>query len=168
MQSHNLKRKTPNKTSRQVGRGGKRGKTSGRGTKGQLARAGHKVRPEIRDVIKRLPKLRGYSFKSIAWKPEIIDLTKLEKSFEAGATVSPLSLVKKGLVRQVGGLMPKVKILSDGEITKKLTIDGCLISTKAKEKIEKAGGSVVIAIVDLKVAEKAVDKTAPTATPIKS
>ena len=127
----------------QVGRGGKRGKTSGRGTKGQLARAGHKVRPEIRDIIKRIPKLRGYRFKSISWKPEIIDLTKLDKSFEAGAVVSPFSLVKKGLVRQVEGGMPKVKILSDGEISKKLTIEDCLISTKAKEKIEAAGGKVV-------------------------
>lgn len=59
MQFHSLKRKTPNKKSRQVGRGGTRGKTSGRGTKGQNARAGHKNRPELRDFIKRIPKLRG-------------------------------------------------------------------------------------------------------------
>lgn len=59
MQFHNLKRKTPNKKSRQVGRGGTRGKTAGRGTKGQNARAGRKKRPEARDTIKRFPKLRG-------------------------------------------------------------------------------------------------------------
>jgi ribosomal protein L15 len=59
MQFHSLKRKTPNKKSRQVGRGGTRGKTSGRGTKGQNARAGRKKRPELRDFIKRIPKLRG-------------------------------------------------------------------------------------------------------------
>lgn len=59
MQFHTLKRKTPNKKSRSVGRGGKRGKTSGRGTKGQNARAGRKKRPELRDFIKRVPKLRG-------------------------------------------------------------------------------------------------------------
>ena len=59
MQFHTLKRKTPNKTSHQVGRGGTRGKTSGRGTKGQNARSGRKKRPELRDVIKRVPKLRG-------------------------------------------------------------------------------------------------------------
>jgi large subunit ribosomal protein L15 len=71
MQFHSLKRKTPNKKSRQVGRGGTRGKTAGRGTKGQNARAGRKKRPEIRDMIKRLPKLRGRgksSFKSIQVK----------------------------------------------------------------------------------------------------
>ncbi|MBX4206209.1 uL15 family ribosomal protein [Candidatus Parcubacteria bacterium] len=59
MQFHTLKRKTPNKKSKQVGRGGTRGKTSGRGTKGQNARSGRKKRPELRDFIKRVPKLRG-------------------------------------------------------------------------------------------------------------
>jgi large subunit ribosomal protein L15 len=59
MQFHTLVRKTPNKKSKQVGRGGTRGKTSGRGTKGQNARAGRKKRPELRDFIKRVPKLRG-------------------------------------------------------------------------------------------------------------
>jgi len=59
MQFHTLKRKNPNKKSRQVGRGGTRGKTAGRGTKGQNARSGRKKRPEIRDTIKRIPKLRG-------------------------------------------------------------------------------------------------------------
>jgi len=59
MQFHTLKRKTQNKKARQHGRGGTRGKTSGRGTKGQNARAGRKKRPEIRDTIKKLPKLRG-------------------------------------------------------------------------------------------------------------
>ncbi|MEK7177139.1 MAG: hypothetical protein AAB719_02505 [Patescibacteria group bacterium] len=59
MQFHNLRSKTKRKRSRQVGRGGTRGKTSGRGTKGQNARAGRKKRPELRDIIKRVPKLRG-------------------------------------------------------------------------------------------------------------
>jgi large subunit ribosomal protein L15 len=67
MQFHTLQPKTKPKTSKAVGRGGKRGKTAGRGTKGQNARAGRKKRPEIRDFIKRFPKLRGRgknSFKS--------------------------------------------------------------------------------------------------------
>lgn len=59
MQFHNLQSKTKRIRKRQVGRGGRRGKTSGRGTKGQNARAGRKKRPEIRDIIKRIPKLRG-------------------------------------------------------------------------------------------------------------
>jgi len=59
MQFHNLQAKTKRKYARQVGRGGTRGKTAGRGTKGQNARAGRKKRPELRDIIKRIPKLRG-------------------------------------------------------------------------------------------------------------
>ncbi len=65
MQIHNLKRTHKNKKDRIVGRGGKHAKTSGRGGKGQTARAGNKRRPELRDIIKKLPKLRGYQFNSI-------------------------------------------------------------------------------------------------------
>ena len=65
MQIHNLKRLHKNKKDRIVGRGGRHGKTAGRGGKGQTARAGNKRRPELRDIIKRLPKNRGYQFKSI-------------------------------------------------------------------------------------------------------
>ena len=65
MQIHNLKRQHKNKKDRIVGRGGKHAKTSGRGGKGQTARAGNKRRPELRDIIKKLPKNRGYQFKSI-------------------------------------------------------------------------------------------------------
>lgn len=64
MQIHNLKREHKNKKDRIVGRGGKHAKTSGRGGKGQTARAGNKRRPELRDIIKKLPKLRGYRFNS--------------------------------------------------------------------------------------------------------
>lgn len=66
MQIHNLKRTHKNKKDRIVGRGGKHAKTSGRGGKGQTARAGNKRRPELRDIIKKLPKLRGYKFNSFA------------------------------------------------------------------------------------------------------
>lgn len=65
MQIHNLNRTHKNKKDRLVGRGGKHAKTSGRGGKGQTARAGNKRRPELRDIIKKLPKNRGYQFKSI-------------------------------------------------------------------------------------------------------
>jgi len=65
MQTHEVKRKNENRDRRYVGRGGKRGKTAGRGTKGQNARAGRKIRPVIRDLIKKIPKNRGYKFKSI-------------------------------------------------------------------------------------------------------
>lgn len=66
MQIHDLKRTHKNKKDRIVGRGGKHAKTSGRGGKGQTARAGNKRRPELRDIIKKLPKQRGYKFNSIS------------------------------------------------------------------------------------------------------
>ena len=71
MQFHNLVAKTKRKYARQVGRGGTRGKTAGRGTKGQNARAGRKKRPELRDIIKRIPKLRGRGKSSLkSFKPK--------------------------------------------------------------------------------------------------
>ena len=80
MQFHNLTAKTKRKYARQVGRGGTRGKTAGRGTKGQNARAGRKKRPEMRDIIKRIPKLRGRgksSLKSFKPKARGAELTAL-------------------------------------------------------------------------------------------
>jgi len=83
MQFHNLKRRTSNKKSRQVGRGGKRGKTAGRGTKGQNARAGRKKRPELRDAIKRMPKLRGRGKSSLkSYRPKLVGLA-LKKHLSA-------------------------------------------------------------------------------------
>lgn len=125
-----------------VGRGGKRGKTSGRGTKGQNARAGRKKRPELRDFIKRLPKLRGYAFNSIQNKPIAINLRDLEKAFKAGETVNPKTVVEKGLATFAKGNDPKIKILSVGDLTKKITVEACDVSAGAKAKIEKAGGKV--------------------------
>lgn len=144
MQNHNLKRKTPHKVAAQIGRGGKRGKTSGKGGKGQTARAGAKVRPEIRDTIKRLPKLRGRgknSFLSIQTKPVALYLSHLSV-FKAGEKVTPKALVDKGVIKTYKGRYPAVKILSNGTISTKLTISDCSVSASAKTKIEAAGGNV--------------------------
>jgi len=92
MQIHNLKRQHKNKRDRLVGRGGKHAKTSGRGGKGQTARAGNKRRPELRDIIKKLPKMRGYQFKSTD-KPYILD--KEKAGLEKGKKVSFSELRKK-------------------------------------------------------------------------
>ncbi len=130
--------------SAQVGRGGKRGKTSGRGTKGQKARAGHKIRPEIRDMIKRLPKLRGRgksTFKSFAEKPLAVNLSALSV-FSAGEKVTPSTLIAKGVISTYKGRVPSVKILGNGEISTKLTFADCTVSASAKEKIEQAGGNI--------------------------
>lgn len=145
MQLHELKPKTPQKDRRYVGRGGKRGKTAGRGTKGQKARAGAKFRPEIRDIIKRLPKLRGRgknSNKGFILKPEVVNLADIELTFKAGETINPQMLLAAGLVRRQGGEFPKVKILGSGDITKKFVFENCVVSKSAQEKISKAGGSI--------------------------
>ncbi len=149
MQLHNLIPKTKNKKSILVGRGGKRGKTSGRGGKGQTARAGNKKRPELRDFIKRIPKLRGRGVnqnKSINLKPIIVNLDMIEAVFETGSIISPTTLIERKTISTLDGKIPSVKILGAGEITKKFTIENCLISKQAKDKVEKAGGSVKVEV----------------------
>jgi len=142
MQIHNIKKNKTNKTKIKIGRGGKRGKTSGKGHKGQNARAGNSGRPEIRDMIKKLPKLRGYRFNSIQKKYTPVNLNILEDFFEDGDVVNPKVLLSKKIINRKSGKTPLVKILATGDIKKKIKISGCKISEKAKEKIEKAGGEV--------------------------
>ena len=142
MQIHNIKKNKSNKTSIKVGRGGKRGKTSGKGHKGQKARAGNSGRPEIRDMIKKLPKLRGYRFNSIQKKYTPVNLKSLEDSFENNEIVTPKTLLSKKVINRKSGKTPIVKILATGEIFKKIKVSGCEVSKTAKEKIEKAGGEV--------------------------
>lgn len=142
MQIHNFKIKTKNKKHRQRGRGGKRGTTSGRGTKGQKARAGRKLRPELRDIIKKIPKARGYRFKSISLKPAVVNLSDLQEAYQNGETVTAVSITQKGLIRKMGGKARLVKILGGGTIKKALKISGVAVSSSAKAAIEKAGGSV--------------------------
>lgn len=141
MQLNTLKRQHPNKKAQQVGRGGTRGKTSGRGGKGQTARAGNKRRPEMRDIIKKIPKLRGYRFHSASIKSSPVNVGALNV-FDAGTVVTPASLFEKNLIRRVGGVLPNVKILGTGELSKKLSITDCKVSDSARLKIEKAGGII--------------------------
>jgi large subunit ribosomal protein L15 len=145
MQLHDIKRKTANKKKFKVGRGGKHAKTAGRGTKGQSARAGNKKRPELRDMIKKLPKLRGRGkniFQSHAVKAQVVSLDTLSKIVSAGAIVNPLFLIDKKVVRRISGKVPPVKILSDGEISVKIIVRNCKVSALAKTKIENAGGKI--------------------------
>ncbi len=148
MQLHELKPTNPRKTAKRIGLGGKRGKTSGRGGKGQTARTGNSMRPEMRDQIKKLPKLRGHgknrarTVNSEREEVVVVNLARLETVFKAGDTVSPKTLVANGVINTVSKRAPKVKVLATGEITKKLTIEDCQVSMTAKEKIEKAGGIV--------------------------
>ena len=148
MQLHELKSKLPHKSAKRIGRGGKRGKTSGRGHKGQKARAGNRSRPEMREIIKKIPKLRGHGTnraKTVnAEKAPIIvvNISRLDAMLDAGAEVNPKSLVTAGVINAIRKRAPKVKILGSGEIKKKFTVTACLVSKSAQEKIERAGGKV--------------------------
>lgn len=139
-----LKRTHPNKTSKRVGRGQSsgKGKTSGRGTKGQKARGNTKMRPALRDIIKKLPKKRGYGknrARGTYVKPElaIVNVGQL-----SGMTaVNPEMLVKAGMIS------PRlarngVKILGTGTLSNAVTVSKCIVSTSARAKITAAGGSV--------------------------
>lgn len=144
MQLHTLKRNTKRKVKQQVGRGSKRGKTSGRGQKGQTSRAGRKLRPEIREVIKKIPKLRGQNknpFSESRVRPVILNLTDLA-SVPAGTVLTPKVFVDLKLVSLTKGKVPAIKVLGDGEITQALTFKKVAVSASAAAKIEKAGGKV--------------------------
>ena len=144
MQLHQIKPKNKLRTSKRVGRGGKKGTYSGRGMKGQKARSGKRKVPIIRGLIKKYPKLRGYRNKGmLRYGPRAeVNVSKLESSFNNGETVSPKILVEKKLVRRARGNLPRIKILGKGTLRKELSIKNCLVSGVAAKKIKEAGGSI--------------------------
>ena len=141
MQIHEIQPKTKQRRARRIGRGGKKGTYSGRGMKGQKSRAGHRMAPKMRELLKRYPKLRG-SRRPKRQKTIIVKLAQLEKHFQAGETVNPAVLAQKKIAGKIKGAIRSIKILSDGEITKALTIEDCVLSKSAREKIVKAGGTI--------------------------
>lgn len=147
MQAHEVKTRTPRAVKKVVGRGGKRGKTSGRGTKGQDARAGHRKRPQMRDTIKKLPKLRGEGVSRNQFKTEfvhhvVLNIGVLSIEFKNGDRITPKVLLEHALVEKKGNKVPIIKILASGELDKKLDIRGCEFSETAKNAIEKLGGTI--------------------------
>ena len=72
----------------------------------------------------------------------VINLSIISDSFSDGEVVTPLSLFEKKLIRNKKGMLPKVKILANGALTKKVLFSGCLFSDSAKEKITKAGAKI--------------------------
>lgn len=152
MQLHQVKSTTKNQKRKRVGRGGKRGTYSGHGSKGQKARAGTRIRPGFRGgdnpIWKLFPKQRGAtkkvdikhrSFQVRYAKMAIVDLGALGMVFQDGDTVSPKTLIKKGLVSSA---KKGIKVLGDGELTKKLNFSGLKFSDSARGKILKAGGVI--------------------------
>ncbi len=139
--------KGANKKKRIVGRGSSsgRGTTAGRGNKGQQSRSGGKTyvgfeggqMPLYRRIARR-------GFSNYPFKKEylVLNLCDLELKFSDGETVNTATLSEKGMINK--NAKPLVKILSNGDITKKLTVEVAKVSSSAKEKIEKAGGTVSV------------------------
>lgn len=145
MRLHNLIKSGGRKDRKRVGRGegGGRGKTSGRGHKGQRSRSGFGLRPGFESghvpLYRKLPK-RGFSNFNFRTEYSVVNVGDLER-VEA-TEIDRNALVKAGLVRSSSGL---IKILGEGEVSKALTVTADKFSGSAKEKIEKAGGTVVLA-----------------------
>ena len=126
------------------GHGSGNGKTAGKGHKGQNARSGGGVRPGFEGgqmpLNRRLPK-RGFNNFNFATRYAIVNLSDLQDKFEDGAVVDTDALIASGLVnKQYDG----VKVLGNGEISKKLTVKAVAFSQSAKEKIEAAGGKAEV------------------------
>jgi len=137
MQIHQLQPKTVGKKSKRIGRGGKRGTTSGRGTKGQRAHGAGAPRPAVRDLLQRLPKLRGHKNLPKSSSAAPVNLLALERM--DGVEVTLQTLQQAGVVKKTD---QKVKILGHGEITKAVKVIGVPVSAAAKVKIEAVGGSI--------------------------
>jgi large subunit ribosomal protein L15 len=143
MQLHELKIKKP-KTKKRIGRGGKRGTYSGRGQKGQKSRAGRRIRPAERDIIIRLPKLRGFRNKPKNPKPKIIKIENLIKKIKAFNFKDEINLeALKNLSLIPKNYKGEVKIIGLFEENLPLTIKGLKISNKLKEKIINSGGKII-------------------------
>jgi large subunit ribosomal protein L15 len=129
--------KKPNRLGRGIGSG--QGKTSGRGHKGQRARAGYKMLSIFQGggspLVRRVPK-RGFT-NSFALVVGTINVEELNELFEAGEAITPEALISRGILKRRFDLL---KILGDGELTKKLTVSVSAFSAAAKSKIEAKGG----------------------------
>lgn len=129
---------------KRVGRGpgSGHGKTAGRGHKGYFSRSGAKRRRGYEGgqmpLARRIAK-RGFNNQAFAKDVAIVNLSRLERAFESGETVDPAALVQKGLC---ANRFDVIKVLANGELTKKLTVKAHRFSRTAEEKIKAAGGSV--------------------------
>jgi large subunit ribosomal protein L15 len=130
------------KKKKRIGRGGKKGNYSGRGMKGQKSRAGRKIRPALRDIILKFPQMRGKGFKPLSEKPYIVNLKDINEKFEEGDYID-IEALKKIIKIKKSDKNPKVKILGNGELTKKFIFSSKLLfSNKAKEKIINSGSKI--------------------------
>lgn len=130
------------KKKKRIGRGGKRGNYSGRGIKGQKARAGAKIRPALRDIILKFPKKRGVGNIKIEKKILEINLDWINKFFNDGELVTPERILNKIRIPKSYKNL-KIKILGRGKLTKKVIFSqDFLFSKRALEKIKNQVGDI--------------------------
>ena len=153
MQLYQLKPTYKKKSRKRVGRGGKKGTYSGKGIKGQKSRSGKKPRVDFAGgdttLSKRLPKRRGTTGKhkttkvrkgakinrlKLQSRPVVVNLKDIEQKFKSDEIVSPRNLLNKKLIGKIKGRVPKVKILGQGELTKKLQFRGVRLSKSVQKK----------------------------------
>jgi large subunit ribosomal protein L15 len=111
--------------------------------KGQKSRAGTRMQPRVREILKQYPKRRGYRRSPYAVQPAVLNVGAIEKHFESGEKVTPATLAERNLLGTIQKKPLPVKLLGNGTITKQVTVEGCMVSSAARKKIEEAGGSVV-------------------------
>ncbi len=138
--------KNNKKSRKRVGRGGKKGTYSGRGLKGQKSRAGRKPRigfaggdtpafmrmPKKRGSVGRTKVRKGTKLSRYRINRVILNLKDIERNFKKGETVSPASLLEKGLISKIKNRVPEVKILGDGKLTKEVKFEGVKLSKSIK------------------------------------
>ncbi|MCA9245690.1 MAG: 50S ribosomal protein L15 [Planctomycetales bacterium] len=157
------------KKGRRVGRGpgSGHGKTAARGHKGQGSRAGYSSLATFQGgampLVRRIPK-RGFN-NQFALKVAIVNLSDLEDSFASGEEVSPETLRSRNLAK---GIYDELKILGEGELTKKLTVSAHRFSKSALEKIKKAGGKTVVLAPKTPVEQKKKELAAGKSKSVKS
>lgn len=132
-----------NKKKTIVGRGvGSKGRTCGRGDKGQNSRSGGGVRPGFEGgqmpLYRRIAR-RGFSNHPFKEEFEVVSLDAVSNKFEDGEVVSLATLKERSLVK---GVESQAKVLANGELTKKVVFEGLKISAAAVKKIEAAGGEI--------------------------
>ena len=155
LELHNLESLTKNR--KRIGRGGDRGGTSGRGHKGQRARSGGKSGIKAffeggqMPLSRRLPR-RGFTnvFKK---NFSLISLSDLDTHFEEGVTVTEMLLREKGLIKGRNGKKVLIKVLCNGELTKKLTVQADAWSKSAEAAVKNAGGALERRVAPAKEAE---------------
>jgi len=147
MRLHNLSPNPGSKKRRKrlgIGESSGKGKTSGKGHKGQKARSGGSIRLGFEGgqmpIIRRLPK-RGFNNTAFKTVYGVVNLDDLERKFADGASVNEAALRESGLIR---GPIDGVKVLGRGELSKKLSLEIDQITPSAREKVEKAGGTIAI------------------------